>query len=95
MPNNAEQRIRNVIRVANAQRWDLRSQEDSADGVYLVFSPAGQLSDPAVLPAAITQLGYALAPFLARMTEYISPKAGGPTLKFFIPKTPTIISAPQ
>jgi hypothetical protein len=91
MNSNIAQRIENVKRVATAQHWDLATQSNTTDGVLLKFTPAGQLKDPAVLPAAITQLGYALAPFLARMTEYISPQSGGPSLTFLVPRSIEIV----
>jgi hypothetical protein len=91
MNTSMNQRINNVIRTAKSQKWDLATQIEDEDGVLLKFTPAGQLSDPAILPAAMTQLGYALAPFLARVVEYLSPNAGGPAVTFRIPKTIEIV----
>jgi len=92
MQINSDSRVNNVIRVARSLRWDEMSRTESPDGWLIKLSPAGQLRDPVVLPAAIVELGYALAPFQARLTAYITPNDGGPYVIYLVPSNPAIIT---
>lgn len=87
------QRLNNVLRIAKAVGWDEWGQEVTTEGIRLKLRPAGQLGSPEVISAAVTQLGYALAPYQTRMVNYLPSNAGGPEVVMLIPENPQIISA--
>jgi hypothetical protein len=86
-----EQRLSTISRIAKTLSWDEVERAEIQDGWNIRYRPAGQIKHPESINAAITQLGYALAPYQTRMTEYLSSSEGGPRITMFVPTNPMLI----
>lgn len=86
-----EQRLTTISRIAKTLSWDEVERHEVADGWQIQYRPAGQIKHPEAISAALTQLGYALAPYQTRMVEYLGSSEGGPRATMFVPTNPALI----